>query len=82
MGLHRSRSHRLVGGVAGGLAEAFHVPVWLVRLLFILAMLPGGVPGVLIYFVLWLVLPQDRSLDRRAAPGPPWSQPRRRPRTR
>ena len=82
MDLHRSRRHRLVGGVAGGLAETFHVPVWLVRLLFILAMLPGGVPGVLLYLVLWLVLPQGRSLDRRAAPGPPWSQSARRPRGR
>ena len=56
--LHRSRDRRLVAGVAGGLAESFHLPVWLVRLLFILALLPGGIPGLLIYVVLWVVLPE------------------------
>jgi phage shock protein PspC (stress-responsive transcriptional regulator) len=56
--LHRSRHNRLVGGVAGGLAESFGVPAWLIRILFILAMLPGGVPGVLLYVLLWIFLPQ------------------------
>jgi phage shock protein C len=56
--LHRSRQDRVVAGVAGGIAETFGVPSWVVRLLFILAMLPGGVPGTLLYIVLWIALPQ------------------------
>ena len=62
--LHRSRRHRLVAGVAGGLAESFHLPVWLVRFLFVLAMLPGGIPGVLLYLVLWVVLPEGGRYSR------------------
>jgi phage shock protein PspC (stress-responsive transcriptional regulator) len=56
--LHRSRRHRIIAGVAGGLAETFGLPVWLVRLLFLIAMLPGGVPGILLYVVLWIALPE------------------------
>ena len=56
--LHRSRRHRIVAGVAGGLAETFGLPVWLVRLLFLIALLPGGVPGTLLYVVLWIALPE------------------------
>jgi phage shock protein PspC (stress-responsive transcriptional regulator) len=64
-GLHRSRQHRIVAGVAGGLAESLHVPVWLIRVLFILALIPGGVPGLLIYGLLWLVLPEAPAVARR-----------------
>jgi len=32
-GLYRSRRHRIIAGVAGGLAERFGVPVWLMRLI-------------------------------------------------
>ncbi len=63
-GLHRSHRHRIIAGVAGGLAETFGLPVWLVRLLFLIAMLPGGVPGILLYVVLWIVLPERRWAHR------------------
>ncbi len=45
-GLYRSRSHRLIAGVAGGLAERFGLPVWLVRLVWFFLLLPGGLPGL------------------------------------
>ena len=70
-GLHRSRRQRIVAGVCGGLAESFGVPVWLVRLLFLLAMLPGGVPGVLLYVVLWIALPTRRVTHAGRALGAP-----------
>ncbi|MBX5491980.1 MAG: PspC domain-containing protein [Chloroflexi bacterium] len=59
-GLHRSRRHRLIAGVCGGLAESLHLPVWLVRFVFLLFLLPGGVPGLLLYVLLWLALPERR----------------------
>ena len=70
-GLHRSRRHRILAGVCGGLAESFGVPVWLVRVLFLLALLAGGVPAVLLYVVLWIVLPERRV----GSLGGPWARP-------
>lgn len=52
------RQDGIIAGVCGGLGTFFGLrPLWF-RLLFVLLMLPGGVPGVLIYLVLWLVIPR------------------------
>lgn len=58
-GLYRSRRHRIIAGVAGGLAERFGVPVWLMRLIWILLFLPGGLPGVVPYVLLWIIIPLE-----------------------
>ncbi len=55
--LTRSRTDKKVAGVCGGIAEYFHVDATVIRLLFVLATLLGG-PGVLIYIVLWIVMPE------------------------
>jgi phage shock protein C len=57
-GLHRSRRHRVIAGVAGGMAESLGLPVWLLRLVWIVLLLPGGLPGLIPYLVLWVLLPQ------------------------
>ena len=54
--LRRSRRHRMIAGVAGGLAEYFGLPVPLVRFLWLLLLLPGGIPGLLPYLVCWLLI--------------------------
>ena len=52
------RQDGVVGGVCGGLGVFFDIdPLWF-RLLFIFLMLPGGLPGVLIYLVLWVIIPR------------------------
>ena len=57
--LRRSRSNRMVAGVCGGLAEFFGVnPFWF-RLAFLIALIPGGVPGLLVYFVLMMIVPNE-----------------------
>ena len=56
--LKRSRVNRVIGGVAGGIAEFFDIDPVIVRLLFVLAVLFGG-SGILIYIVLWIVLPES-----------------------
>ena len=54
---YRSREHKLVAGVCGGLAEKFGVsPLW-VRLAFVALIAVGGFPIVIVYSVLWIVLP-------------------------
>ncbi len=59
--LRRSRHDRVLAGVCGGLGEFFGIsPIWF-RLAMLLALLPGGVPGLLIYLILWIVIPPERS---------------------
>ena len=57
--LHRSRNNSMIAGVMGGIAEYVGwSPMW-VRLLFvIISMLSAAVPGVLIYIVLWIIMPK------------------------
>lgn len=57
--LRRSRSDRWLAGICGGLGKFFGLdPLWF-RLLFVILGLPGGVPGVLIYLIMWLVIPEE-----------------------
>ena len=57
--LRRSRDNRVVAGVCGGLAEFFGVSAFWFRLGFLLALIPGGVPGLALYLLLWLVIPSE-----------------------
>jgi len=57
--LRRSRTKRILVGVCGGLGEFFGInPLWF-RLGFILTLLPGGVPGILLYILLWIIIPSE-----------------------
>jgi phage shock protein PspC (stress-responsive transcriptional regulator) len=56
--LYRSRSDRMVAGVAGGLAEYLNIDATIVRLLFVFFALAGG-PGLLVYIVMLLVVPEE-----------------------
>jgi len=56
--LYRTRTPRVLGGVAGGLAKYFNVDVILTRLLFVIVFFAGG-GGVLIYIVLWIITPEE-----------------------
>lgn len=58
-GLRRSRRHRIVAGVCGGLAEFFGISPFWFRLAMIIAFIPGGVPGLLIYTLLWIIIPSE-----------------------
>ncbi len=56
--LRRSRSDRILAGVCGGLGEFFGIsPAWF-RLAFIIAAIPGGVPGITLYILMWLIVPK------------------------
>lgn len=60
--LRRSLHQRVIAGVCGGLAEWLGWNVTLVRLGFVgLALVSSIVPVVLLYLILALVLPEDRS---------------------
>ena len=57
--LRRSRSNRIVAGVCGGLAAFFGISAFWFRLAFLIALIPGGVPGILLYLLLWLIVPKE-----------------------
>jgi phage shock protein C len=58
-GLRRSRRNRVVAGVCGGLAEFFGISAFWFRLAMLIALIPGGVPGLLMYFLLWIMVPSE-----------------------
>lgn len=54
------RQDGMVAGVCGGLGAFFGIrPFWF-RLLFLILMLPGGLPGFLPYVILWIIVPKER----------------------
>lgn len=56
--LHRSRKHRLIAGVMGGVAEYLGWSPTLTRLLFvIISCVSVAVPGILIYLIMWFMMP-------------------------
>ena len=57
--LRRSRRDHIIAGVCGGLAEFFGISTFWVRLGFLIALIPGGVPGLGLYLLLWLILPKS-----------------------
>jgi phage shock protein C len=57
--LRRSRSNRILAGVCGGLAEFFGISAFWFRLAMFIAFIPGGVPGILVYLLLWIMVPSE-----------------------
>lgn len=56
--LRRSRSNRVVAGVCGGLGEFFGISPFWFRLGFVIASLPGGLPGIVPYLLCWFIIPK------------------------
>lgn len=57
--LRRSKRNRLFLGVCGGLADFFGIDAFWFRLAFLIALIPGGVPGFSLYMLLWLIIPGE-----------------------
>ena len=56
--LTRSKSDRMVAGVAAGIAEYLSVDPVVVRILFVaLALFGGG--GIILYLACWLLMPEE-----------------------
>lgn len=57
---------RVIAGVCAGLASHFGWPVQRVRIAYaVLSVLSAAFPGVLVYLVLWFVMPADGPEPRR-----------------
>lgn len=60
-GLWRSRDDRMIAGVCGGLAGFLGWSSSLVRVLYVvISVCSAAFPGILIYLILWMVMPLDR----------------------
>ena len=58
--LMRVRQGKLIAGVCGGIAKWLGWDPTLVRLGYVvLSVLSAGFPGLLIYILLWIVMPQE-----------------------
>lgn len=58
--LRRSRSDKMVAGVLGGFASYVGIDPTLARVGYVvLSILSVAFPGILIYLLLWLVIPQE-----------------------
>jgi phage shock protein C len=57
-GLYRSKSDRMIAGVCGGLAKRFNISSTWVRLAFVFVLLLGGA-GLLLYLILWVIMPEE-----------------------
>ncbi len=54
------RQNGIIAGVCGGLAAFFGISAFWFRLAFIILSLPGGLPGIVPYLILWIVIPSKR----------------------
>ena len=54
------RQNGIIAGVCGGIAVRFGISSFIVRLIFFILLLPGGLPGFLPYLILWILMPKKQ----------------------
>jgi phage shock protein C len=60
MPLYRSRHHKLIAGVCGGLAAWLGWDPTVVRVLYVVASIASvAFPGIIAYIILWMVMPME-----------------------
>jgi phage shock protein PspC (stress-responsive transcriptional regulator) len=58
--LARSRNDRVLAGVMGGIARRFGWNPTLLRVLYVVVSIASaGFPGILVYLILWLLMPEE-----------------------
>jgi phage shock protein PspC (stress-responsive transcriptional regulator) len=65
--LHRVPESRKIAGVCAGLGEYFELDPVLFRLVFVISMFFGGV-GLLVYVLLWILVPEGPGPEGQARP--------------
>lgn len=55
----RRSGDRMIAGVCSGIARHFDVPATRVRIIYVLlSVISAGFPGILVYLILWALLPE------------------------
>jgi phage shock protein C len=57
--LVRPKNGRVLAGVCAAFANYFNVDVTLVRIIWVILLLPGGLPGLLPYLLCWIIIPSE-----------------------
>ena len=58
--LSRSRNDRVLAGVMGGIARRFGWNATLLRVAYVIVSIASaGFPGILVYLLLWLLMPEE-----------------------
>jgi phage shock protein C len=65
----RSRTDRVLGGVAGGIGQHLGIDPIIIRLVFVVLVLAGG-SGLLAYLIAWVVIPAAPAGAEEEAPAP------------
>lgn len=69
--LYRDPEKKVLGGVSAGMAAYFGMDVVIVRILFVILTVFGGI-GLIAYIVMWMVLPEAKSItDKMQMQGEP-----------
>lgn len=58
--MYRDPDHRIIGGVCSGMGAYWHIDPLIIRIIFLALILAGGL-GILIYLVLYIVLPEAKT---------------------
>ena len=57
--LVRPRSNRMIAGVIAGIARYFGFDVTIARVLYVvLSVVSVAFPGILVYIILWIIMPE------------------------
>jgi phage shock protein C len=60
MPLYRSRRHKVIAGVCGGLADWLGWSPTVMRVAYVIvSILSVGFPGTIAYIILWVVMPKE-----------------------
>lgn len=62
--MYRDQEHKVLGGVASGIAAFFNADVTVIRLLFLVLCFAGGL-GLLLYIILWIALPSAKTITEK-----------------
>ena len=55
----RPKKGKMIAGVCIAFANYFSVDVTIIRLIWLLLLIPGGLPGIIPYLICWVVIPQE-----------------------
>ncbi|HEY5689861.1 MAG TPA: PspC domain-containing protein [Cyclobacteriaceae bacterium] len=62
--MFRDSEKKVIGGVASGVASFFGIDLTLVRILFVVFAIVGGI-GFLVYIILWIALPEAKTITEK-----------------
>jgi phage shock protein PspC (stress-responsive transcriptional regulator) len=58
--MYRDTDHRVIGGVCAGMGAYWNIEPWIIRIIIVALTMTGGL-GILIYLILYIVLPEAKT---------------------